>query len=307
MVKTLTELIESLPFENVEKLELALIYLGRKPATLIDVVPANPVINYGRHKGIVRLEDGKREEIKDTFDRLGLSYNITPKRTVRYLSLNGGKSWIKHERIRVYVGRTQKDVSKLHNAASAWDEKRQGEAYGFPKTAIAAFCGKTALLHGEPVIGYFDVYAAFRTSMGFRLSQKHYKKELNEKIGGDLRALKKENFKLYLGAIKYKSRIGRQSIVEDFLNSNKSRFDPHADGLLESVDEESPVHLHFALEVMKSLGEYSYKKSEKLKAYILEQAREETRAIVRYGHRNRFVADIADDADEILKGGDCIE
>lgn len=194
------EMIEKSPLEYQDKMELALLYLGEKPAIWIDT-PTSHRVFYKSEK--------KREEIK-IFNKLSAEKeNLEQVLKDLKLVYEFQKNEIDDEKTygieySFLVAKNSENLSRLKDAIQIEDGKETGLILGYPKTAVEAFDSNNTLDYKKLPKEEIEKLIEEGTSkfLDFHLSKDHWQEELN--LVKRHQALIKEKFpNLYKEIIKY--------------------------------------------------------------------------------------------------------
>ena len=194
------EMIEKSPLEYQDKMELALLYLGEKPAIWIDTPISHRVFYKSERKReeveILNKLSVEKENLEQVLKDLNLVYELQKNEVENEETYSIEYSFL--------VAKNSENFSRLKNAIKAEDSKEIGLILGYPKTAVEAFDSGKELDYKKLPEKEIKKLTEEETSkfLDFHLSENNWQEELN--LTRRHQALIKEKFpNLYKEVIKY--------------------------------------------------------------------------------------------------------
>ncbi len=165
------ELIENLPLDCQNKMELMLLYLGEQPVAWVEV--CSRVYKNEEKDEVLNQQLGfLKEQIVGALEKIGFVYQIEEFKIKEEKKYNLGYDFL--------VSKNPKNLSRLLEVSKKKDYKEIGLAYGYPESACEAFVNETCIEYKEIPKEEKEKLIKEGTFkfVTFRLSQSHWKEEI---------------------------------------------------------------------------------------------------------------------------------
>lgn len=142
------KVIEQMPLDLGDRVDLLLVYANKKPATELFISPDD----YTGFRSDSDFEERLIPRIEKALKQINKPYTRGEERVFEagYIEIDGIGGYLEEKRFATFfIGKDENWMSRLQNAYRVDDDLEKGLCYGFPERGTQAFLGNVERFEGE--------------------------------------------------------------------------------------------------------------------------------------------------------------